>query len=95
MYTQIAIKQTSTEQMTMPRPTLFPMTLRSTLAEEMFESGINSTSKKKQPGTQGEQNPQTKINQRRRPKVDFNFRPDKNPSHDQDADHSDGNTKHP
>src|SRR5262245_62043876 len=85
IYTQIAIKHTRTAQMTMPRPRLFPMTLRSGLAEEVFASAINSTSEKEQPGTECEQDPQTKIDQRQRAKVGFNFRPDENFSQYQHA----------
>src|SRR5262245_1885452 len=91
----MAIKHTSTAPITMARPRLLPMTLRSGLAEEVLSSGINSTPEKKQPGTQRQQNPETKIDERQLAKVSFDLRPDEDPSQYQDAEHSNGHAQHP
>src|SRR6266850_2255021 len=95
MYTQIAIKQTSTAPITMARPMLFPMISRSGLVEEVFASAINSSPEKEQPGSQRNQNPETKIDKRQRAKVSFDLRPNEDPSQYQDAEHSDGDAQHP
>jgi hypothetical protein len=91
----MAIKQTSAAPITMAKPMLFPMTLRSGLVEEVFSSVINSTPEKEQPGTQRQQNPETKIDEGQCAKVGFDLRPDEDPSQYQNAEHSDGDAQHP
>jgi hypothetical protein len=95
MYTQMAIKQTIAAPITIARPRLFPRTLRSGLVVVVFASAINSTPEKKQPGTQCNQNPETKIDKRQRAKMGFDLRPDEDPSQYQHAEHSDGDAQHP
>src|SRR5882762_6302141 len=98
MYTQIAIKQTSTAPITMASPMLFPMTLRSGLVVVVivaFASAIKSSPEKEQPGTQRNQNPETKIDERQGAKVRFDSRSDKDPAQYQHAEHSDSDTQHP
>src|SRR6266481_7385467 len=94
MYTQMAIKQTSAAPITMARPMFFPMTLRSGLVEVVFGSAIKLTPEKKQPGTQRNQNPEAKIDERQCPKVGFDLRPHEDPSQYQHAEHSDGDAEH-
>ena len=95
VYTQMATKHTTTALITMTSPRLLPMILRSRLAEELFAFAINSTPEKEQPGTQCEQNPETKIDKRQRAKVGFDLRTDEDPSQDQHAKNSDADAQHP
>src|SRR5215475_1455020 len=76
MYTQIAIKQTSTAPITMARPMLLPITLRSGLVVVFTSSAIDLSPEEKQPGTQRNQHPKTKIDQRQRAEMGFNLSSD-------------------
>src|SRR5260370_17909782 len=75
VYTHRAIKHTITALITMARPRFLPTVLRSRLVRKSRAPAIKLTPEKEQPGTQGEQPPETKIHQEQNAKALFDFRP--------------------
>src|SRR6266852_1484575 len=95
VYTHTAIKHTITALITMARPRFLPMVLRSRLVRKSRAPAIKLTPEKEQPGTQGEQHPETKIHQGQNAKVRFDFRPNEDSAHHQRSDNPEGHAQHP